>query len=554
MSQSAKLKLLRICSVILALIICYLIFCGIVGRKKFYPNTNINGIDVSGMTAEEAALAVSEQFKTEYENVHIDVTLENEVHHVVIEDALNMHVMDAVEKSLQDSHAFWGRGIRFIAALFKEQQYELIPELKNAELLYQSIVQSGLDTSIPLDDKGYEITGDNLIVHKGRGAYVVDRDALVSRMEEIILAGAYDTVLDCPLIYGDVDIEAIYQEIHTEPVNATLDPAKDYAVVEAVKGVSFDLEAAKRMLEEAQDGEQVQIPLQYTDPPMTTEEYRECLFRDRMGTFSTNVSGTSNRKANVELAALHCNDTILLPGEEFSFNNVVGERTVANGFLAAPSYVNGESVDEVGGGICQVSSTLYNACLYANLEIDERHCHPYISAYVGAGFDATVSWGGPDYRFCNDTDFPIKIKASYGDSVVTCTIYGTKTEDFSVKLSSETIGVEEYKVVQEEDDTLEIGEEETKVTGIPAYTVQTYRSVYDGDGNLISSNAESTSHYDRRDEIVLVGTKEPEETEDTEEQPSEGESPEKENPDKPTSTEAPGTTEAPAAAESPQTE
>lgn len=74
-----------------------------------------------------------------------------------------------------------------------------------------------------------------------------------------------------------------------------------------------------------------------------------------------------------------------MPGEEFSFNNLVGQRTIENGFQAAPSYVNGESVDEVGGGICQVSSTLYDACLYANLEIAERHCHPHPSTYVDAG-------------------------------------------------------------------------------------------------------------------------------------------------------------------------
>ena len=169
---------------------------------------------------------------------------------------------------------------------------------------------------------------------------------------------------------------------------------------------------------------------------MSKETLQSYLFRDTLSSFSTNVGGTEARKSNVAKAAENCNGTILMPGEQFSFNNVVGQRTIENGFSAAPSYVNGESVDEVGGGICQVSSTLYDACLYANLQINERHCHPHPSAYVDTGFDATVSWGGPDYKFTNNTEYPIKIVSSYGGGVVTCVLYGTKLKDFKVSLSS----------------------------------------------------------------------------------------------------------------------
>ena len=201
-----------------------------------------------------------------------------------------------------------------------------------------------------------------------------------------------------------------------------------------------------------------------------------------------------------------------MPGEEFSFNNVVGQRTIENGFQAAPSYVNGESVDEVGGGICQVSSTLYDACLYANLEIAERHCHPHPSTYVDAGFDATVSWGGPDYRFINNTDYPLKVTASYSGGVVSCAIYGTKLKDFRVSLSSELVATYDYDTEYEDDDTLEEGEEEVSVTGITGTKYQTYRTVYDGNGEVISSEPESVSVYDKRDKVVLRGTKEKEDT------------------------------------------
>ena len=139
-------------------------------------------------------------------------------------------------------------------------------------------------------------------------------------------------------------------------------------------GISFDKDAARKKLDAAADGEEVSFDLVYTEPELSKETLQAYLFRDTLGSFSTNVGGTDARKGNVAKAAENCNGTILMPGEEFSFNNVVGQRTIENGFQAAPSYVNGESVDEVGGGICQVSSTLYDACLYANLEIAERHC------------------------------------------------------------------------------------------------------------------------------------------------------------------------------------
>ena len=326
-------------------------------------------------------------------------------------------------------------------------------------------------------------------------------------MQKKITAGDFTAKLDCPLTYGDVDLDVIYNDIFVEPADATLDPENDYSVTDSVVGVSFDKEAAQKKLDAAADGEEVSIDIIYTEPELSKETLEAYLFRDALGSFSTNVGGTDARKSNVAKAAENCNGTILMPGEQFSFNNVVGQRTIENGFAAAPSYVNGESVDEVGGGICQVSSTLYDACLYANLQIDERHCHPHPSTYIDSGFDATVSWGGPDYRFTNNTEYPIKVAASYSGGVVSCTIYGTKLKDFKVSLSSEVVATYNFETEYEDDDTLEEGEEEVSVTGITGYKVQTYRTVYDENGEVIYSGAESVSVYDKRNKVILRGTK-----------------------------------------------
>jgi vancomycin resistance protein YoaR len=357
-------------------------------------------------------------------------------------------------------------------------------------------------------------------------------------------------VIDCPLTYTDVDLDVIYNEIYTEPEDATLDPDNGYAIVDSVDGISFDLEGAKALLAAAADGETVTIPLVFTEAEITTSELEDSLFRDVLGSFQTNVGGSAARKSNVQLAAEKCDEYIMLPGDIFGFNETVGERTAANGFSAAPAYVNGDTVDEIGGGICQVSSTIYNACLLANLEITERSNHSYTSSYVDVGFDATVSWGGPDYKFCNDTDYPIKLVMVYENSTLTAKIYGTKVDDITVKMSSEILSVDNYETKYEDDDTMEAGKQTTSVVGETGYKVQTYRSLYDGNGNLISTTEESYSNYKRRDKVVLVGTKgsttteASTDTEETEEATTEAAT--EATTEAPATTEA-ATTEAPAA-------
>ena len=253
------------------------------------------------------------------------------------------------------------------------------------------------------------------------------------------------------------------------------------------------------------DLEKVEIPLVLTSADLTTAEYEKLLFRDQISSYSTEVDGSDNRKTNVKLAAQYCDGTILMPGESFSYNLGVGELTEERGFLPGPSYADGESVLDMGGGICQVSSTLYMACLYANLEIDERHCHPYPASYVPAGLDATVAWGGCDFVFTNDTDYPIKITTTYDGYSTSCTIWGTVTEPFSVELYTETLETEPYETKYELDKSLGKDEQILDTTGIEGLTIQSYRRVYDGEGNVISDNPEAVSVYSVRDEVYKVG-------------------------------------------------
>ena len=487
------------------MVIFYALICACVGNRKLYKKTTINGLDVGGMKSAEAAKSINDQFRRDYSSVGIQVKLDDKTYTLDVSAALDMDSEKSVQKIQDDSHSFWRRGYGLLESWTLGSRYDIYPYIGDSGIITTAIESSDM-MKVDLDiEDGYRIEDKNLIVTKGKGSYRIDTDKLVTRIKKQIAKGDYGTVVECPVVSADVDLDEVYKKVHCEPQNPTLDPDKNYEVVEAKDGVDFDLEAAKKSLESAKKGTDVSIPLTYTPADMSTEEYRKMLFRDEMSSYSTEVEGSENRKTNVKLAAQYCDGTILMPGESFSYNLGVGELTEERGFLPGPSYADGQSVMDMGGGICQVSSTMYMACLYANLEIDERHCHPYPSSYVPAGLDATVAWGGCDFVFTNDTDYPIKISTSYDGYSTSCTIWGTITEPFSVELYTETVETEPYETKYELDKSLGKDEQVLDTVGIEGLTVQSYRRVYDGDGNVISDNPEATSVYSKRDEVYKVG-------------------------------------------------
>lgn len=486
-------------------VIFYAIICACIGNRCLFDNTTVNGVDVGGKKTDEASLFVDRQLRTDYSDAGVKVRLEDTEYMMDVSGALDFNSIKALQEIQDKSHSFWRRGYGFLESKITGTNYEIYPSVKDKNVVKGAIEGSPIMKVDLTKDAGYTIEGSSLIVVKGQGRRVVDVDRLTESIVELMAKGAYEENIECPVKSIDVDIDTLHNSIYCEPQEPTLDPDRDYQLVESKDGVDFDVDEAKKTLAGAKEGDKVRIPLIYTKADMSTEEYRELLFRDEMGSCTTDVEGSDNRKTNVEMAAKYCNGTVLMPGESFSYNYGVGELTEERGFLPGPSYANGESVLDMGGGICQVSSTMYMACLYANLQIDERHCHPYPSSYVPAGFDATVAWGGCDFIFTNDTEYPIKITTTYDGYSTTCTIWGTITEPFSVELYSETIETEPYETKYELDKSLGKDEQVLDTVGIEGLTVQTYRRVYDEDGNVISDGPESISVYSKRDEVYKVG-------------------------------------------------
>ncbi len=515
----APILIAVLCAVLLAL---YCALCAFGGSgDTLRDGTTVNGINIGGMTKEQAVSALTEQLAgttsvegTDYSAIDVVPDIPDaQTYTVDLSGCLSFDVTDTVEQAWAHDHGgmFLSRGIRFLTTLGGGKSYHVAPQAADAAQVRSALEATGILTLNTTTQTTYALTDTTLDFTMGVSGVSVDENALIQKILDNTAKGDYSSIT-CEMVSADpdpIDIQVIHDALYAEPANATLEVADDgsYTVTDSVQGIDFDVAGAQSILSAAQPGETVSVPLNRQDPAIDTATLKANLFKDVLGEYTTSVSGTADRRSNVQLAAQKCSGTILLPGEVFAYNQVVGQRTEAAGFKKAGAYSNGETVQELGGGVCQDSSTLYCAALYANLEIVERHNHSYVSSYVPIGMDATVSWGGPDFQFRNNTDYPIKVVASYANSKVTFQIVGTKTDDYSVKITTETIGTTAPTVQEVPDDTLEAGTTQVADKGHTGYKVQSYRHVYDASGNVVYEGKESLSSYKMTPKIIHVGTK-----------------------------------------------
>ena len=272
-----------------------------------------------------------------------------------------------------------------------------------------------------------------------------------------------------------IDIEAIHNDVYREVQNAyyTIEP---YAVYPDVRGVDFDQELLANMIQENPNVEEYETDLIYTNADITIKDFGMEAFPNLLASFSTNYVNNPDRTTNLKLAASKIDGTVVLPGEIFSYNKVVGKRTIAAGYKNAAIYQDGQVTDGLGGGICQISTTLYNAAIEAGMLIEERRNHMFVPSYAGAGKDATVVWGATDFKFENRRSYPIKIDASVSGGVARIKIYGLKTD-------------EEYDRYN-----LSIGSKTIKNTST-TLVVESYRLYTDDNGNVVKKDKLYTDTY-----------------------------------------------------------
>lgn len=415
-------------------------------------NTNIiSGVSIKGV---DVAHKSKSDARSEVENYLANALPEEiKIKHGDFESTISLSQMNVkfdVKTAVNSAYAIGRNGnifqndFRIISSYFNKVNIEPALTLDTEQL---STTLSDLSSQLPdaVVQSSYYIDGNNLIITAGKEGNVVDVEQTIQNIKNAISSFSFDTPVEIAVKTqqpDEIDVDKIHNEIYKEAKDAyyTTDP---FTVYPSENGVDFksSVEDVKASIA-AEQKDEYTVPLKIIYPSVTTNMIGTEAFPDLLGEFSTRYSVSDrDRTTNLRLAANKVNGTVLMPGETFSYNTVVGERTIAAGYKEAPIYVSGQVVDGLGGGICQISSTIYNAVVYANLDIVERSNHQFVPSYVTASRDATVVYGSLDFKFKNNRNYPIKILVTVSNGVADCKIYGLKQDnDYDVQISSYETG------------------------------------------------------------------------------------------------------------------
>ncbi len=366
-------------------------------------------------------------------------------------------------------------------------------------------------------DFSYTVDETGLYAVKPCDGQTLTADAVIEACETKLCTGKgfrWELGTDSPSVAPEKGDYAAYlrelqQEFAQPCANASYDKQTGGILPEKVHAEFISLDDAVAKMDAAVGGETVRITRNVEYPAVTAEELEKVLFRDVIGTYTTKVGGVAGRHKNVQLTASRIDGFVMNSGESIVYGELTTPFSLDNGYFLAPMYVNGKTVDGAGGGACQASSTLYAASLLADLEIVQRVNHGYASDYIGLGLDATVASGGPELEIRNNTDYPIKVVATFytqnKKDYITVKLLGTKTDDHYVKIRTEVLSTTPFEEEIIETDELAPGERFVEQTAYTGYLVKTYRQHYDGSGNLLDEVPEATNRYRARNRIVKVG-------------------------------------------------
>ncbi len=430
---------------------------------RFFQGTFIDGIDVSGMTKAEAVTAVSAVLPAAPVTVDIRLDITTKVIPVDFSDVgFAYNTEDVVDQAFSKYRP--ANDTDLVALI---ECYNGVQQLKNVPQQYET-------------------------------AYTVKIEGVSQKVHAVL-----DPLYADLALVTDAKIEGFDDEEHT------------FVVTPEKIGYEMDIDgtatAVKALFDSKTYSGLVKVPMTVKQPKVTQKMIDEEF--GLMGEEWTTTSNNSNRNNNIRQACDNMNGTILNPGDTFSFNEIVGQRTAENGFKEATVILGGQYEQGLGGGICQVSTTLYNAVMKANLEVVERNSHAWPSDYIAYGLDATVDWPNLDFKFKNDSDSQIVVVAYWdsSDSRVHCEIYGHKLpEGKYIELETETVstvspGANEYI----EDKELPVGQTKTVRAAHTGMTIKVYKVWYDKDDNEIDRYEYQTTTYRPYGTRIAVGTLNP---------------------------------------------
>lgn len=534
--KNRKIMLISICSVVAVLLlglISTLIYFIVTDPNdgKILNNVSVAGVNVGNMSRSEAKAAI--RAATDHTYTQQDMV-------IVFPDA-QIHLSPADTGAKLDVNAAVNAAYDYGRTGTKEEKEQALAASMNAEhpvaLLpylsldldyiqeqinaygesFNSVYEASsmaLEGEMPILDAGAEgfdpnAGNQNLIINLGMPGRHVDTKKAYEMVLDAYSFNQFQVVVNMDqeeTIPEEITLERIAKEFYFEAKDAVVDP-ETYEVTMESYGYGFDLAQAQELLDNSQYGDTITLPMRMKAPEVLGGPIKETLFRDVLCEYQTKHTNSEARNTNLTLACAAINGMILDPGEVFDYNTVVGKRTAEKGYRYAPAYSDGKTIYDIGGGVCQVSSTIYYCTLIADLEIINRKPHSYVSSYMPAGMDATVNWGGPDFTFRNNTNYPIRIETWVADGYVHCKLIGTDEKDYYVEMEYEIIGYSTAGSVVEiypPDNPEGYKDGEVIQTAYNGCTVQTYKLKYDKQTKeLISKEEDQLSKYKKRDKITV---------------------------------------------------
>lgn len=526
-AKKQRANAIGVCLTVILLGIVLLVGCLYqFGREDgtIYQGVRIAGVEVGGMTKIEASASVKNATKDTYSQKNMVVKVLDSSIEI---PATYVGELD-VEKAVGLAYDYGRKG----TTANREQMIKDAAEggydvdisscfSLQVDHIKECLNQLGKLYSSTLTQTTYEIVGNKpsdddlqagknmqkLVVKMGTPEYGLNMDLLYQSVLDNYSKNIFTTAGQCGSVEPDpIDLQSILDAYYIAPVNAQLKSNSDDIVKEKF-GYGFSVDDAQKKLDAATPGSTVEISFVQLKPEITTENLITSVFKDILASY-TAVSDNDNadRNTNLRLACEAIDGIILAPGEYFSYNAALGERTAARGYKPGPSYAGGKTVYTIGGGICQVSSALYYCAMVADLKIEERAEHAFFPGYVPLGMDATVSWGSLDFCFRNNSNHHILIDATAVGPEITVSLMGIDDKDYYVEMEYEIL--KEYPStttyqVMDADNENGYKNGDYIVKPYKGYDINTYRCKYNKDTKaLISREKEAFSDYKKCDGVI----------------------------------------------------
>jgi len=497
--------------VLFTLFLCLPLF---LSENTIAANVWIGNVNVGNMTRDEAISALKSQYKQQ--NITFSATYKHNGHtkktsfssediELCADPTVSADAAYKIGRSENRLKNSWNLLTSYLSKKDVTPVYQF--NSAKAEKIFrdfgQSIYGAHRDEVFTTENNTLSVTPEN------PGAKE-DVSKAVSEFSESIKNGRYSEIpvtlesnAPTPLTFDEV-----YSKIYIPPTNSSYQVINNQVVItDSLPGQDADHAQINALIEQVNSGSPAAIPLIPVPVQYTKEMLLQSLFNSTLSSYSSKYKTSSeNRAYNVELAASKINGLIIADGEEFSYNKVIGNAGLENGYKTSTVYSEGKVIEGVGGGVCQVSSTLYCAVLRTGLDVTKRYNHSLPVSYVPGGQDATVAYDYLDFRFKNNTGAPVKIIATCSDRTVTVTLLGSDFAYKNVEVTSEKIETIQPGTIKTEDPTLPAGQTRVITQGTPGGVYLTHRKIYNPDGTLLVEK-QTKSTYKAIATEIAVGTK-----------------------------------------------